>query len=475
MDKEAPRRELDNMEDSERWRSERRRLNAEIDKLEAELADAKTSARKSGGEKSQSADPLAIARIQEAAEERIKKAAEELEAEKAKLNSKINRLEGALAEAIARSSNPLRMTQSVKEQFEVELNRVAKEKTDIEQAFLRAKTEWEQEKLKLTGEAVKLRRTAQIMGRPIPNDATDSNPRVRDLENQLKENLSQWNTERLRLTGQVQRLEEASREWGAERRKLHDHAAQLQEAFVKAEAKIQSYEVAAKTPDSSKEQVEELRLEIKELSQELKEAQSARDADRDHFESQIAELEKQKKQLARDLQNASSSPNAKAELSTLRRENDEMQQQLEEAQQSWEKQKSRLESEISQLKEQLQRLSETSDRASQGVVDQLRQQYEQRLQEAIREKTQLAAELKTASALLETERGRLSAAQKGGGADLDRTSIDKEVSRVESQINEIVAIIENPTSELSTVIRKNVEKAELDSYLRGILFTLGRR
>src|SRR5207249_5412914 len=117
MDKEASQRELDNMEDSERWRSERRRLNAEIDKLEAELADAKTSARKRAADKSQSADPLAIARIHEAAEERIKRATEDLEAEKAKLNSKINRLEGALAEAIARSSNPLRMTQSVKEQF----------------------------------------------------------------------------------------------------------------------------------------------------------------------------------------------------------------------------------------------------------------------------------------------------------------------------------------------------------------------
>jgi hypothetical protein len=79
------------------------------------------------------------------------------------MKSQINRLEGAVAEAIARASNPMRATQSVKEQFEVQLNRVAKEKTELEQAFLRAKTEWEQEKLKMTGEMVKLRRAAQIM------------------------------------------------------------------------------------------------------------------------------------------------------------------------------------------------------------------------------------------------------------------------------------------------------------------------
>ena len=94
---------------------------------------------------SPAADPRAIARIQEAADQKIKKATEEWEAERAKLNSKISRLEGAVAEAIARASNPLRMTQSVKEQFEFEMNRLAKEKTEAEQALLRAKTEWEQE------------------------------------------------------------------------------------------------------------------------------------------------------------------------------------------------------------------------------------------------------------------------------------------------------------------------------------------
>ena len=98
----------------------------------------------------------------------MKKATEVWETERTKLLSDINRLETAVADAIARASNPLRATQSVKEQFEVELNRVSKEKTEVEQAFLRSKTQWEQEKLKMTGEMVKLRRAAQIMGRPVP-------------------------------------------------------------------------------------------------------------------------------------------------------------------------------------------------------------------------------------------------------------------------------------------------------------------
>jgi len=43
---------------------------------------------------------------------------------------------------------------------------------------------------------------------------------------------------------------------------------------------------------------------------------------------------------------------------------------------------------------------------------------------------------------------------------------------VEGIVREISAVIEDPTSELSIVIRKNVERAELESYLKGIRFVL---
>src|SRR5262249_52868216 len=150
-------RHLENKDD-ELWRSERRRLKSEIDKLETELADAKTAAKKKNSEhdgRNAGLDPSAVLKVQEVANEKFSRASDEWEAERAKLKSQINRLEGAVAEAIARASNPMRATQSVKEQFEVELNRVSKEKTELEQAYLRAKTEWEQEKLKMTGEMVK--------------------------------------------------------------------------------------------------------------------------------------------------------------------------------------------------------------------------------------------------------------------------------------------------------------------------------
>ena len=111
---------------SEKWRAEKRRLNSEIDRLEAALVDAKAAAarkRPDSDAKSQGLDPAAIAKLQEAADEKLKTASAEWETERTRLTSQVNRLEGAVAEAIARASNPLRSTQSVKEQFEAELTK----------------------------------------------------------------------------------------------------------------------------------------------------------------------------------------------------------------------------------------------------------------------------------------------------------------------------------------------------------------
>ena len=391
---------------SERWRAEKRRLNAEIDRLEAALDDAKAAAaRKDSDQKPAAPDPLAVARLHEEADEKLNKATAEWERERGQLKSQINRLEGAVAEAIARASNPLRSTQPMKEQFEIELNRVAQEKTEIEQAFLRAKTQWEQEKLKMTGEMVKLRRAAQIMGQPLPKEEKpDVNPKTRDLENQLKESHAKWSAEREELTKQIHRLEQTSRHWDIERRQLNDHAGQLQQAFLKAQAQIQTYEATARAPNPSEAQIEQLRREKEGLQTELQETRTA-----------------------------------------------------------WEAERRQLKKEIERLEGQIQRASESQDRVSKEIVDQLRKQYEQRLQEAIQEKNQLTGKL------LEAERTPRSGGQtKNSG--LDNTAIAAEVSRVESLIKELVALMEDPDTELSTIIRKNVEKAELDAYLKGIMF-----
>jgi len=465
MDKDLQRQLEDMEEASERWRQERRRLNSEIDKLETALSDAKadTTRKRGSSDKAHTTDSRTIARIQEAADQKLKRATEEWEGERAKLKSKINRLDGALAEAIARASNPLRVTQSVKEQFELELNRVAKEKTEIEQAFLRAKTEWEQEKLKMTGEAVKLRRAAQIMGRPVPKEnAPESNPKVRDLQNQLKENLAQWNTQREQFVSQIQKLEESSRQWDTERRRLSDHAGQLQQALTQAEAKLPNYELTARKAkqqlEESKHEFEELRRENQDLLRQLNDGRKSSDSEQRRLKAQIHNLEQQFEAASDDRQHSS----------------DETIKKMLEGRTAWEAEQRRLIEQIEELEDKLRKSSEKREQVSNEVVDQLRQQYEQRLHEAMQQRAKLAEELQSASALLEAERSRSGESHKGGAKGFSVQEVEQEISRVQGQLNEIVSIIENPTSELTLVIRKNVEKAELDAYLRGILFTLGR-
>jgi hypothetical protein len=51
-------------------------------------------------------------------------------------------------------------------------------------------------------------------------------------------------------------------------------------------------------------------------------------------------------------------------------------------------------------------------------------------------------------------------------------AVTKEIDRVEGLIKQIADLIENPATELSAIILKNVERAELESYLKGIRFAL---
>ncbi len=54
-------------------------------------------------------------------------------------------------------------------------------------------------------------------------------------------------------------------------------------------------------------------------------------------------------------------------------------------------------------------------------------------------------------------------------------AVEAEVARVEALIREVNSVIDNPDTELSVVIRKNAERAELESYLKGLRFRIADR
>ena len=128
---------------------------------------------------------------------------------------------------------------------------------------------------------------------------------------------------------------------------------------------------------------------------------------------------------------------------------------LEEISSEWGTERTRLNNEINRLT-QAATLWETERARLTGELERLARV--QAATQAEAEKAFAAAKSATASA------AKLSTT--------DTETINKEIERIDVLVKEVTALIEDPTTELSTVIRKNVERAELESYLKGLRFAL---
>ena len=90
----------------------------------------------------------------------------------------------------------------------------------------------------------------------------------------------------------------------------------------------------------------------------------------------------------------------------------------------------RLNNELSEARAEIKklelRLSETKDSVNSEIVEQLRRQYDDRMQEVIQQKSALSEQLRGATSLLEAERVKL------GAAEHSTTSIDTPASTAKS-------------------------------------------
>jgi hypothetical protein len=117
----------------------------------------------------------------------------------------------------------------------------------------------------------------------------------------------------------------------------------------------------------------------------------------------------------------------------------------------------RFRNEITEERDRLRRALEQATNASvefESECDRLREEYEHA--------TKLLAE-------------QTSERSNGKKSPVDLDALHGEVARIEGLIQEISQLIEDPATELSIVIRKNAERAELESYLRGIRFSIPGR
>ena len=85
-------------------------------------------------------------------------------------------------------------------------------------------------------------------------------------------------------------------------------------------------------------------------------------------------------------------------------------------------------------------------------------EYEWKIQELTFQKDQLEQKVNSAGT--------------GGAVAANGTDLSEEIAGVEEQVAELTRFIDNPTSALSAVIRKNVKRAELEAYRRGLSFRM---
>src|SRR4051812_16958844 len=235
---------------SEKWRTERRRLNSEIDRLESALAEARQSGRDFGEARPDVAvDPQEIAKLQAAADEKIKEASQAWEKERGRLQAEISRLQEGIAELIERTNNPLRANPTDRGKLESKYDDAMRAKRQAEEALVAAKAAWETEKRTLTSEAAK-RSASPAASAPVSvprktDDQTDKKLKesVR-LQEELATDLEKARQELTRLkeahSAELQnltaRLQAAKTEWETEKASLAGEVASLRQASAQAAA-----------------------------------------------------------------------------------------------------------------------------------------------------------------------------------------------------------------------------------------------
>jgi hypothetical protein len=121
-----------------------------------------------------------------------------------------------------------------------------------------------------------------------------------------------------------------------------------------------------------------------------------------------------------------------------------------------------------------ERLQHELERATQSGIqwEEQRAHLNTELENARKEAATAIAEAETQKAQARAESEKAQATMAAPAPAPHPEHLLKEVERVEAAVKQISAIIEDPTTELSAVIRKNVERAELESYLKGIRYAI---
>jgi chromosome segregation ATPase len=367
----------------------------------------------------------------------------------------------------------------------------------------------------------------ETMTRIAPSPYTD---RLRQALAALAALVDQTNQELLHVDSDLQqRMLQAVQDTQAAKQTVDNLKQALEEAERKARIQV-TEELRAQFDQEISAAVEKVRTELYEEREELRRAMqrltqagAARDEERAQLLAErdraIRELDETKREqfqalsdteqaaaIALERQIASAIDRARSELNaeadSLRREIANLTQ----GSVQWNAERAELTVELERTKQLLSEseaehsriLSETRKTAASTFerqmdrvrtelteeCDRLRLELEQLARSAAQwntERARLTEECDRANRLLAETKSELDRARTGQGAAVvsagpaGSEAAQAEIARVESLIRAITQLIDDPATELSVVFRKNAERAELDSYLRGIRFSVSGR
>ncbi len=462
------------------WRNERRRLNSEIDGLEQSVQKLRSDARHaraSGGSGSEElrGEAEQATGLKEQAEEALGLAKRQWATEKQELEEKISDLEGQVVEALERSSNPTRASDAIESRLQGKMEaRIEKIRNESTEEKTEAEKQWQTERGRLHLEISRLRKS----GGTNPALPT-ADPKAAELREELEARIR---TATRALADLEQRAESAAAGWEAEKKDLEKNILDLKERLDKNSstwqderdgltARVSQLE-GSLADASSRTAPSELETLRKEMTAKLGQAEAARSEFEERLGTERADWEKERASLETNISNLEmsvSEGSSKIDPAELDAVKDELLSRLAES----EEKRTALEGELkaatdqrakerSEFEQQMDELKQSTGTIGDDRETELREklsiEYEWKIEELTFQKDQLEQKINSAGTT--------------PSVPTSNADLSGEIADIDTQIAALTKFIDDPTAALSAVIRKNVERAELEAYRRGICFQI---
>ena len=249
-----------------------------------------------------------------------------------------------------------------------------------------------------------------------------------------------------------QDLEDSSEKWRQERRRLNEEIEDLEVALRKARTESRAADVQEAEVTARVQKVEaQAKLRVQEASAERERLQHSLEGMKEALADQESKIDRAELDAIRE------------ELLTRVAETEDARGRLEEELAAsglrWEEERTDLKALVEETKHTAGAADLEAD-----LREKLTAEYEWKLKELTFQKEQLEQKLAESSPAPATSTAS------GGESGTDAAA---EIARVDAQLSEVKAFIEDPSAALSKVVRKNVERAELEAYRRGLRFRGG--